>query len=454
MKIEDQQFDLVIIGSGAGASNAAYECRSAGWSVAVVDSQPFGGTCANRGCDPKKVLVGAAELADWNRRMAGYGIPEGAAHIEWPELMRFKRTFTDRVPENRKAAFEKAGIVPFQGRARFVDKTTLEIGKQRLTGRFVLIAAGARPMPLNIPGEIYLTDSTRFLDTPDLPEKILFIGGGYISFEFAHMAARAGAHVTLLHRSGRALKGFEPYLVDMVLDATRGIGIDLHLDSPVTAVNKAGHMFRIHASEDGKDKVFEAGMVVHGAGRVPDIDDMDLDKAGVEWGRKGVIVNEYLQSVSNPAFYAAGDAAASPGMPLTPVGGYESRMAAANILKSNHRTADYRGTPTVVFTLPALASVGLKEKEALAKGLKFQAKEGETVGWYVSKRVREQHGGFKILVEEGTGRILGAHLLGPHAEEIINLFALAIRNNIPATELAHMIYAYPTSASNIPYMIP
>lgn len=449
----DKKFDLIAIGTGAGGSTAAHKCRKAGWEVAIIDSRPFGGTCALRGCDPKKVLVGAAELIDRNRRMGGNGISSKGIEIDWPALMRFKRTFTEPVPQNREKGYAKAKIAAFHGRTRFLDKTTLQVDDDTLTGRFVLIAAGARPAALGIPGAAHLTTSDQFLELEQLPERIVFIGGGYISFEFAHIAARAGARVQILHRGARPLEGFDPDLADRLVRATGELGVDVRVNTAVEAVEKDGDHFVVKVSTDGAGQSFETDMVVHGAGRVPDIDDLDLEKAGVEREKRGVTVNEYLQSVSNPAVYAAGDAAASGGLPLTPVAGMEGHVAASNMLEGNHRQPNHAGVPTVIFSIPPLASVGLREEEATKQGLKFRVKHEETSGWYSSRRVGEKYSGFKVLVEEGSDRILGAHLLGPHAEEVINIFALAIRSGLKADDLKTMIYAYPTSASDVSYMV-
>ena len=149
----EKQFDVIVIGTGAAGSTIAYECRAAGWEVAIVDSRPFGGTCALRGCDPKKVLIGAAELIDWNNRMRGKGVSSEGNRIDWPVLMRFKRTFTCPVPQSNEDGFAGAGIAAFHGRVRFTDRTKLPLGYDTLTGRYVVIAAGARPATLAIPGE-------------------------------------------------------------------------------------------------------------------------------------------------------------------------------------------------------------------------------------------------------------------------------------------------------------
>ncbi len=449
-----KKFDLVAIGTGSGASTVAGTCRAAGWQVAIIDSRPFGGTCALRGCDPKKVLVGASEVIDWTRRMTGKGIDGAAVEIEWPELMRFKRSFTGPVPKHREESFAKAGISAFHGRARFFGPTAIQVGDDVLEGRYVVVAAGAKPARLKIPGEDLLTTSDQFLELDTLPRRIVFVGGGYISFEFAHVTARAGAQATLLHRGVRPLVGFDPDLVDRLVQRTRDLGVDVQLQTQVEGIEKASGSLAVHASTAGEKRRLEADMVLHGAGRVPEIDDLDLNAAGVEWDeRRGVKVNEYLQSVSNPAVYAAGDAADSGGLPLTPVAAHDARVVAANLLKGNHAKPNYLGVPTVVFTIPHLASVGLQERTAREQGLRFRTNHADTSGWYSSRRVGEKYSGYKVLVEEGSDRILGAHLLGPNSDELINIFALAIRSGLRETDLKEAIYAYPTHASDIPYMV-
>lgn len=448
-----RNFDLVVIGTGTAASVAASRCRSAGWQVAVIDSRPFGGTCALRGCDPKKVLVGAADVADWVGRMQGKGIRSRGVKIDWPELMRFKKSFTDPVPERREESFARAGIARFHGRARFIDGTSVQVDSETLSGGRVLIATGAHPTKLNIEGEEHLTASDEFLDLEKLPKRIIFVGGGYISFEFAHVAARAGARVKILHRGERPLVGFDPDLVDKLVEASRAIGIDIRLRASVEAIEKRGRRLLVHATSENGAEAFEADLAVHGAGRVPEIEDLDLDRAGVRYEKRGVSVNRYLQSVSNPAVYAAGDAAASPGLPLTPVASMEARVAAANLLEGNRYEPDYRGIPTVVFTVPPLASVGLQEAAARARGLRFRTSYGDTSRWYSSRRIGIKHSGYKVLIEEETHRVLGAHLLGSHAEESINLFALAIRFGLTAENLKEMRYSYPSHCDDVSYML-
>ena len=445
--------DVIIIGTGSAAQNVAYTCRASGWSVAVVDSRPFGGTCQLRGCDPKKVLVGVAELVDWSRRMQGKGISAPGLSINWPDMIRFKRTFTDPVPENTEHSFSEAGITVRHGRAHFVDRTAVQVSDDTIVGHHVVIATGARHASLGIPGEEYLTTSTQFLEMESLPPRVVFVGGGYIAFEFAHIAARAGAGVQILHRGARPLNKFDPDLVSQLVQATRELGVEVHLNMAVTAIERRGDHVLVHARTGVQEYTVEADLVVHAAGRVPEIDDLDLDAAGITRQQDGIPVNAYLQSVTNPAVYAAGDSVASGGFPLTPVAGMQGDIVARNLLEGNRHTPNYTGIPSVVFTTPPLARVGLVEEAAHAQGLRFSTHHEDTSGWYTSRRVALPHTGFKVLVEEDTERLLGAHLLGLHAEEVINLFALAIRAGLRATDLKQMVYAYPTSASDVSYMV-
>ncbi len=447
-----KEYDLIAIGTGTGASGAASRCRSAGWSVAVIDHLPFGGTCALRGCDPKKVLVGAAEAIDHSRRMRGKGIAGGEPAIAWNELIKFKRTFTAPVPAMKEKNFAKNGIDAYRGRARFRGSRSVEVGGEVIEGRFILIAVGAVPMRLGIPGEEHLITSTEFLELDRLPKKIVLVGGGFIAAEFSHLAARAGAQVTVLQRAERMLTAFDPDLVGWLMEKFHEVGIDVRLETRVTAIEKSAGGLSVRASSNGKDEVFTADLVVHAAGRVPDLEPLDLAAAGVESEKGRLRLNEFLQSVSNPAVYAVGDAALS-GPPLTPVSSHDAKVVAANMLNGNHQKPNYLGVPSVAFTIPPIASVGLSEKQARETGIKFRMQYEKASDWYTARRVAETTYGFKVLVEEETDRILGAHLIGPHVDEVINVFALAIRKGLTAEDVKTTLFAYPTGASDIGYMV-
>ena len=448
-----ESFDLVVLGTGAGGSAPASKCRAAGWRVAIVDDQPYGGTCALRGCDPKKVLVGAADVLAWHNHMLDHGVT-GEAKIDWPALMRFKRTFTDPVPAAREAAFAKAGIETLHGEAHFIAEDRLVAGGRELTSKHVVIATGSGPRPLGIPGEDLVVSSTQFLELDSLPPRIAFVGAGYISLEFAHIARRAGAEITVLGRSA-PLPGFDETLVERLLAHSRDIGIEVYLESEVTEVTRVGSSDAFHVHVRDESRIVEADLIVHGAGRVPNTARLGAEAGHVRLDKRGAVeVNEFLQSPTNARVYAAGDVALPPGsVPLTPVAAHEGGVVASNLLHGNNKRPDYRGVSSVVFTLPHLAGVGLTEKVARAQGFNVRVQAGDTTNWFSNRRVREPVGMFKTIIDADTDLVLGAHLLGAHADEVINLFAFAMRFGISAKDLKHMIYAYPTSASELPYML-
>jgi glutathione reductase (NADPH) len=449
----DMSFDLVAIGSGVAATTVAYRCRAAGWSVAIIDELPFGGTCALRGCDPKKVLRRGAEVVEAARLMRSKGIDDPGLAIDWPGLMAFKRSFTDPVPANREKAFAEAGIAAFKGTARFVDETTVAVGENRLRARHVLIATGAKPVPLAFPGGEHAMTSDRFLDLEHLPERVLLVGGGYVSFEFAHIAARADAKVVILDQGERPLTAFDPDLVARLVERTQAAGITFHATATVEAIEQMTSSFRVHASLGDRRATLETDLVVHGAGRVPAIDALDLEAGKVRAGKRGVEVNAFLQSTSNPRVYAAGDAAASPGWPLTPVASLEGEVVAANMLQGNHATPNYTGIPTAVFTIPEIARVGLLEAEARAQAIDLDVKLNDMSDWYSVERVGETHAAAKVLIDKGSARIVGAHLLAPEASELINIFGLAMRTGLGAADLKQLVSAYPSAGSDIVHLV-
>jgi glutathione reductase (NADPH) len=444
-------YDLIVIGTGTAAQVVAARVRRAGRSVAVIDHRPFGGTCALRGCDPKKMLVSGAEAADWARRMHRRGVV-GELRIDWKELIAFKRTFTDPVPKKREESFAKQGIDAFHGMARFGGPDTVMVESRALKGRNIVIATGERPVPLDFPGAEHAITSDSFMELEHLPKRIVMVGGGYIAAEFSHIAARAGANVTVLQRGARMLPQFDAELVGWLMEAFHDIGIDVRPDNAVTRIERAGEEFRVQTRTPQGTAAISADLVIHAAGRVPDIAELNLTAGTVEVENRRLRLNEYLQSVSNAIVYACGDAAAH-GPPLTPVSSHDGKVVAANILEGNRRRPDYRGVPSVAFTLPPIAAVGLSEAAARKKTPKLRVNSAKVPDWYTARRVGEPVYGYKTLVEEDSGRILGAHIVGPHAAEVINLFGLAIRHNLTADDLKTTMFAYPTGASDIGYML-
>lgn len=448
-------YDLIVIGAGTGANGVARTCARAGQKVAIVDCLPYGGTCALRGCDPKKMLVGVTESLDWATRVSDRGLRTGPLGIDWPELIAFKRTFTEPTPARLEKGFQKAGIETLHGTASFLGPRELQVGDRRLSARHTHVATGARPATLGVSGEDLVTSSTGFLELSELPPRVAFIGGGFISFEFAHVARRAGAtEVTILHRGARPLVRFDPDLVDLQVARTRELGVDVRLQSCVVAVDQQRNNLRVTWEHPAGTSELECDLVVHGAGRVPNLDTLDLDAGGVEAGPMGIRVLSSMRSTSNPAVFAAGDCADTGAPNHTPVSAYEGRIAAKNILAGEDvRHAECPPIPTAVFTLPPVAAVGMLEEEARARGLDIDVHFRKTGSWYSSLRVAERHSAYKVLVERGTGRIVGAHVMGPGAEEQINLFAMAMGAGLTANQVKAVMFAYPSYASDIALMV-
>ncbi|MGF9695879.1 dihydrolipoyl dehydrogenase family protein [Paenibacillus sp. MABNR03] len=439
-------YDLIAIGTGSAASSVVSRCAEAGWKIAVIDEREFGGTCALRGCDPKKVLAGAAELIDWNERMLGKGT-QGKTTMNWPELMNFKRTFTASIPRASEDKFKQAGMDTFHGEAVFVDEEHIRVGDALLRGKHILIATGAQPAPLPIEGAEHLLYSDDFLDMEQLPDQLVLVGGGYIAFEFAHIAARAGTEVHIIHRGERPLEQFDKDLVDLLVQKSEEIGIHVHLNAEVKSIRQQGGTYLVSGTRNGADHQWHCGRVVHGAGRIPNIEGLELEKGKVSYSKNGIIVNEYLQSTSNPRVYAAGDVAATKGLPLTPLAGQESRAVASNLLKGNHAQPNYKVMPSIVFTVPSLGSVGLNVEQAEKEG--YEVKVNDMSKWYTYKRTNEKYAMAKVVIDNATGRILGAHVIGSETEELINLFAMAIQFGITTDQLNTMNFAYPTAASDL-----
>lgn len=449
-----RHFDLIVIGAGMAGGAAANKCAAQGWRVVIVDGLPYGGTCALRGCDPKKILRRAAEIVDSARLMRGKGIDDADLSINWADLMKHKHGFTDPVPQGMEDGLTGNGVTTLHGHARFTAPRGMEIDGVSYDADRFLVATGARPRPLGFPGHEHLIDSTDFLDLEELPARILFVGGGFISFEFAHIAARAGSSPVIVDRGERPLKGFDPDLVELLVDRGHQVGVELRRTTTIVDVQPTdGGGYRVTLENAGSRETIETDLVVHGAGRVAELADLGLDAAGVEWGERGIAVADHLQSTTNPAIWAAGDSADTAGMPLTPVAVSEAKVAASNMIKGTTTTPDYTGIPTAVFTIPELARVGLLESEARAAGIDLAVRHSDTSGWYSNYRIGETTAAAKILIDQSNDQIVGAHLLGPEYGELINTLGMAIKLGLTTRQLKSATAAYPTVGSDLGSML-
>ena len=448
----EKNYDLIVIGTGTAGSSTAQACKKAGWTVAIIEKRTFGGTCPQRGCDPKKVLVGAAEWMDWKNRMSGKGL-SGDAHIDWKDLMAFKKTFTEPVPEKTEEKFKELGIDSYHGDAEFQSETQVKVGDNLLTGKKIMIATGAAPTVLGLKGEEFMSTSDDFLELESLPKKIIFAGGGYISMEFAHLAARAGSEVEIIHSHERPLKQFDPDLVDLLIKRSEEVGITFHMNTRVKSIEKSGEEFIVTGEKDGKKQTFTGDLIVHGLGRKPALD-IHPEKGNVELGEKeGVRVNEYMQSVSNPNVYAAGDCAETSAPPLTPISSTESDAVIQNLLNEQQTPIHYAVVPSVAFTVPKIASVGMTEEESKTSNVNTKVTYHNITKWFTYRQTNEQAAAFKIISDQDKGTIVGAHMLGEGADDLINHFSTAIRFELPIEEMKKTEIAYPTIASDIGTML-
>ncbi|HUI32228.1 MAG TPA: NAD(P)/FAD-dependent oxidoreductase [Dysgonamonadaceae bacterium] len=447
-----KKFDVFIIGTGVAGTIIANKCAQNGLKTGIVDNRDYGGTCGLHGCVPKKILVGATEAVASSRNLEGKGISK-APSIKWKELIDFKNSFTDPIPKNKEKNFKKNGISTYHGNPKFVAENQLKIDDEIIEAKKIVIATGAIPRVLGIPGEEHALSSDDFLEMEKLPKSILFIGGGYIAFEFAHIAARSGAKVTILDMASTSLPHFDKEIVEHLVDATKELGIELVMNTKVAEIKKNGDSFIVVGDNDGKKNEFKSDTVFNTSGRVPAIHNLDLGKANVRYSDNGIEVSNFMQSISNSHVYAAGDNTATDGLPLTPFATMEGHIVAANILVGNKKKPDYGVRPTVVYTLPALAMVGMTEEQAQKKKLDITVNYASVPNWYAAKHLGEKTYAFKVIIDKKNDLILGAHIIGPNAEETINVFAVAMQAGMQAKDLKTIPFTFPSASSDIVKMV-
>lgn len=442
-------YDVFVIGTGPSGSRAARFLAAEGVKVGIVDSLPYGGTCALRGCNPKKVLVTAAEIIDtYNRMKSKIGTEENQVHLDWKKLKEHRKTFTDSVSQSREKRYGKLGIDMYHGRAGFVDANTLQINNEQITADKIIIAAGTTPRTLNIPGEELAITSDDFFDLDDIPSKVIFLGAGYISLEFAHVLRDTGAEVSIHHRSDRPLKQFDPDLVDMLMESYKEQGIDLHFNCEINRIEKQKDGYKVFCDNNE----YDAGLVFNGAGRVPNYDGLNLKEIGLSHDHKGIHVNEFFQT-NHPHIYAIGDIATASPEKLSPIAGYQAKQLVQNILNDTQEPFDLYHVPSTTFTNPPLSAVGLSEEQAKKEIKNLEVKFTDASNFSVSRWTGVRKAGFKLLIDKDKDLIVGAHLLGYHVEEVINTLAIAINYKIPASEMRDFLYVFPSMSSNIEDML-
>ncbi|MBI3515412.1 MAG: NAD(P)/FAD-dependent oxidoreductase [Proteobacteria bacterium] len=446
------RFDVVVLGAGNAGLGAAGVARAAGKSVAVVEDWDVGGTCPIRGCVPKKVLVAAAQALDHIERAKHHHITVGPAKLDWAKLIEREQGIVTGVSEEFERSLAQRGIVLVRGAAKFVGRTAIAVGDRRLDAGKIVIATGSKPRQLPIPGFEHTITSDDILTGTSQPESLVFIGGGVIALEFSHVYARAGTKVTILEALPRLLPPLDADLAEQVARETRRIGVEVVTGVKITGVAPSGARFAVEYEKDGTRHTVNAARVANGAGRVADVLRLELDAAGIKHDGPAIAVDDYLRSTSNPDVLVAGDALVGPPQ-LSPIATYAGRLAGRNAIGDAPAKADYWGIPSCVYTVPAVASVGLTEAKAREQGLKFAVKVNDMASWRSTRTYAESVAWAKTLIEDGTRRILGAHMIGHDAEEVIQMFAFAMRRGLGAEAIEDMVFAYPTFMSDSKFLI-
>ena len=449
-------YDVIVVGTGTAGQTAAFEVADGGYSVAVVEhsSEP-GGTCALHGCQSKKFFYEVTEAAAKCKHLSGKGVSQ-LPKARWGDILREKNKFTDPIPKDTVATIKGSGIDYYEGEAAFSGPSTLMVNGEEISGRFIILATGAEPMALPVNGAEHIITSNDFLSLKELPERIAFVGGGFISFEFAHFAARLGGvagGVHILEAQENVLGQFDADLVEQLVAASEAEGIAIHTGMKITDIG-GGENSRQVVTDSGQ--VFDVDLVVNGAGRRPNIYSLNLEIGGVDYTPAGIKVDTAMRT-SNRAVFAVGDCAAT--IQLARVADMEAKAAACTILSEldgdgNCKEVNYEVVPAVLFTYPQLAKVGKTEQELQQENIRYWKSSDKELGWPTYRRVGLQHAAYKILVDEND-HILGAHFLSDDSTGLVNTFAQAMRAGTTTFDLYEqsILSPYPSRLSDIPYML-
>jgi len=441
-----QKFDVIIIGSGPGALAAAYKLAKKK-QVAIVEADAWGGTCPNRGCDPKKVLYAATHARQAIQQLHGHGFTN-VPSINWSQLMTFKETFTQPVSVTQKQGLTAANITTLTGKAAFKNAQTITVGTKEYQAQTFILATGQQPALLDIPGKEYFKTSTDFLSFPQLPPKLVFVGGGYISFELANIANSCGSEVHVLHHNEQPLKGFDEEFVQSLVQQMTQQGIHFHFNESVERIAKQKEQVVLSLTTGG---TLATDAVICGIGRIPALSGLNLAAAGVDYSKKGVEVNEYLQT-ANQKIYALGDCLAKKQPKLTPISSYEGDYLADLLMGVTTQPIAYPSLPTIVFCLPQLAQVGMTTAEAV-KNEAYEISTLDMTHWFTYQHLNEAVAESKIIKEKASDKLVGAAVLSNEAAELINLLTLMIDQQIPAEAIGQQIMLYPTGASDLSYLL-
>jgi len=449
--MKTKHYNVFVIGSGVAGQTTAKKCVEAGLTVAISDKREFGGTCAIRGCDPKKVLLQFADLVQKSKQLENLGVVK-SPKINWKAVQKFKSTFTERVPKSTEHKLKNLEIDLYHQSPKFISKNEILVEGKKISADKFVIATGYEPRTLNIDGAKYLKESDTVLNLKKLPKSVVFLGSGYVGMEFCYMFSAMGCKVSMIDTGDRPLSVFDDYLVKFLTESLKKRGVTFINKAKAASIEKLKKNYRLTYKRKNKTKTIKARMIINSAGRVPATQLLDLEKANVKSGESGVLVNDYMQSISNKNIYACGDVS-SKSLPLTPLSGLQGYIAGYNIVNGNTKKFQNPLVPSIVFTHPQIATVGYSEEEAKSRYKNVKVYRGDGSKWYNAKKENINAYAYKIMINERTQQIVGAHLLSPEANETINIFASAMNNHMTVDAFKKMIFTYPSYANDLKSMM-
>lgn len=441
------EYDLFVIGGGSGGVRASRMAAGHGARVGIAEEYGFGGTCVIRGCIPKKLFVYASHFGEDFEDAAGFGWTVPTRKFDWNVLVANKNKEIARLEELYRANVKKAGVEIFDERAEFLDPHTIELNKsgRRITAERILIATGGRPSrDIGIPGCEHCITSDEAFYLEKLPRRIVIAGGGYIAIEFAHIFHGLGCDVTLVYRRDKVLRGFDEDMRDAFTESTRRRGIRILCNRTFTRVDKQGD--EIFAITDHKE-MLEADAVMLAIGRHPNTANLGLEKAGVELGANGEVKVDRYSQTSVPHIHAIGDV--TDRLALTPVAIHEAMCFISTVYEGVPSEVNHDLVPTAVFSQPEIGTVGLTEDEALKRGHHIDVYKSSFRPLKHTLSGREERALFKMIVDCKTGRILGCHIFGFDAAEIIQVVAVAMKMGAKKSDFDSTIALHPSAAEEL-----
>lgn len=437
-------FDLFVIGAGSGGVRAARIAAAHGARVGICEESRVGGTCVIRGCVPKKLLVYASHFAEDFEDARGFGWSLGPATFSWPDLIRAKDAEIDRLNQVYLRLLSESGVTLFQQRGTFAGPHEIRLGEQVVTAAHILVATGGRPWLPDVPGVEYAITSDEAFHLADLPGRVAVIGGGYIACEFAGIFNGLGSQVTQLYRGDALLRGFDGDVRRVVTGEQRRKGIDVRLESNVEAIVKTGSGLEL-ALQDGSQIVVD--QVMYATGRVPNVRGLGLENAGVEVRADGRVVVDELSTTSVGHIYAVGDVTSR--VNLTPVAIYEGHAFADTVFGGKTRPVNHEFVPSAVFSQPPVGTVGYSEEMATHHFGPVDIYLSEFRPMKHTLSGREGKALMKLVVARDTGEVVGVHVVGPDAPEIVQGFAVAVKSGLTKDRFDCTIGIHPTAAEEL-----